>query len=159
MGLLDRVGLLRRPGQEHREDAHGALEAVGMVELAGRPFDTLSGGQKQRVLLARALAGKPKALLLDEPTAGLDLPGAASILSLLRRLHREGMTVVLVTHQLNEVANLANRVALIMADGIRVGAREQMLTAANLTELYKVPVTTARLNGGLVIIPEVEPGA
>jgi ABC-type Mn2+/Zn2+ transport system ATPase subunit len=152
MGLMDRVGLLRRPGEGHRAAARRALAAVGVEELAKRPFDALSGGQKQRTLIARALAGRPSVLLLDEPTAGMDLPGTRSVLSLLRRLHRDGLTIVLVTHRLNEVANTARRVALFTEEGLEVGPVQEVLTPTSLTRLYGVPVRTALVEGSLIIL-------
>jgi ABC-type Mn2+/Zn2+ transport system ATPase subunit len=152
MGLMDRVGFIRRPGEGHRAAAREALAAVGVEELAKQPFDALSGGQKQRTLIARALAGRPTVLLLDEPTAGMDLPGTRSILSLLRRLHRDGLTIVLVTHQLNEVANTARRVALFTGEGLEVGPVSEVLTPEALTRLYGVPVRTARVDGSLIIL-------
>lgn len=152
MGLMDRVGFMRRPGAAHRAAAREALAAVGLEELATQPFDALSGGQKQRTLIARALAGRPTVLLLDEPTAGMDLPATRSILSLLRRLHRDGLTIVLVTHQLNEVANTARRVALFTEQGLEVGPVAEVLTPESLTRLYGVPVRTARVDGRLIIL-------
>jgi ABC-type Mn2+/Zn2+ transport system ATPase subunit len=154
MGLLDRVGLLRRPGPEHRTAALEALERVGIRELAGDSFDTLSGGQRQRTLIARALAGRPNALLLDEPTAGMDLPGTRAILSLLRRFHGEGLTILLVTHRLNEVANTARRVAVLMADGLRVGPTREILDPEVLSQLYGVQVRAVEVGGRTVILED-----
>jgi len=154
MGLFDRVGLLRQPGPEHRAEALRALASVGLEEVAERRYDALSGGQKQRVLIARALAGRPSVLMLDEPTAGMDLPSTGSILSLLARLHREGLTVILVTHQLNEVANTTERVALLTKHGLRVGTNREILTAENLTALFGVPVRRIDVNGDILITAE-----
>ncbi len=151
MGLLDRVGLLHRPRGDHREEALRAMETVGIMDLAETPFDALSGGQKQRTLIARALAGRPSILLLDEPTAGMDLPSTRAILSVLEELHAAGITVVLVTHHLNDVANTTSRVGLLGSDGIHVGPNREMLTSKRLSELYGVPVEVIRMEGGIVI--------
>jgi len=159
MGLFDRVGLLRRPGPEHRAEAQRALASVGLAEVAERRYNALSGGQKQRALIARALAGGPSVLMLDEPTAGMDLPSTGSILALLTRLHGEGLTVIVVTHQLNEVANITKRVALLTAHGLRVGANRDILTAENLTALFGVPVRRIDVNGGMVIVEGEQPHA
>lgn len=82
---------------ETRDRVMGALEAVGLAKLAGQWFNSLSGGQKQRVLIARALAGNPEVLLLDEPTSNVDLSAEEMILETLEGL-RGKMTILLVTH-------------------------------------------------------------
>jgi manganese/zinc/iron transport system ATP- binding protein len=159
MGLQDRIGFFRRPGSEHRCQALQAMEATGIEELAAVHFDALSGGQKQRTLIARALAGGPSVLLLDEPTAGMDLPSTRATLSVLRDLHRKGITVVLVTHQLGDVANTTRRVGLLSEDGVLVGPNWDMLTSERLTALYGVPVRVFELNGHLVIAEQEGPRA
>jgi ABC-type Mn2+/Zn2+ transport system ATPase subunit len=159
MGLLDQVGFLRRPGREHRRQALKAMEATAIGELADVAFDALSGGQKQRALIARALAGRPSVLLLDEPTAGMDLPSTRAILSVLEDLHRRGITVVLVTHQLGDVANTTRRVGLLGKDGMHVGPNREMLTSERLTALYGVPVKVFDLEGRLVVAEREGPRA
>lgn len=101
MGLYSQIGRLRLPGKAHRQQALAALALVEMDSLADRMIGKLSGGQIQRVLIARALAGKSRILLLDEPTTGVDAQNALALYQLLQRLNRDqGMTVVMVTHDL-----------------------------------------------------------
>jgi ABC-type cobalamin/Fe3+-siderophores transport system ATPase subunit len=141
MGAYDRIGIFRRPGSRDRAAAETALEQVGMAHLAARRFASLSGGQKQRALIARALVGRPTLLVLDEPTDGMDLVSTTSILALVRRLHEtEQLTVIVVSHQLNEVANYVRRLALVTEGKFQIGATEEILTEANLSDLYGIPV-------------------
>jgi len=153
MGLYPRLGLLRRPGQREWTAAVEAMEAVGIAALADTPFDSLSGGQKQRVLIARALATTPDVLFLDEPTAGMDLPAAEAILDLLRRLNRDGMTIVLVSHLLNEVVSTASRVGLVGADRLHVGPTREMVTGDHLSRLFRIPVHVVAVDGRLLVLP------
>jgi ABC-type Mn2+/Zn2+ transport system ATPase subunit len=104
MGTYARLPPLWPVGRPLRRLAAQCLDHVGLGELAGRPFWSLSGGQKQRVLIARALAVQPEIMLLDEPTAGVDVEAEAAIIRLLTQLNRErGLTVVLVTHHLGRI--------------------------------------------------------
>lgn len=94
-----------------------ALKSVGLADLRGQKPANLSGGQIQRLAIAAALAMKPKVLVLDEPTASLDVPGTQSVINTLEKLKRQfGLTIVLIEHRLAEVRRLADRV-LIMEDG------------------------------------------
>jgi iron complex transport system ATP-binding protein len=97
--------------------AREAMTATGITHLAGRAYMTLSGGEKQRVVIASALAQQPKVLLLDEPTASLDLGYQLEIASLLKQLNRErGVTMVLATHDLNLAASVCDTLVLVRED-------------------------------------------
>ena len=91
-------------GANDKMCAKNALEEVGLAHLYDRPFGTLSGGEKQRVLIARALVGQPKILLLDEPTTGIDLEAQIQLFDLLKQLHGK-MTILMVTHELGTALN------------------------------------------------------
>ncbi|MDR1605391.1 MAG: metal ABC transporter ATP-binding protein [Gracilibacteraceae bacterium] len=109
--LYARTGWGRAPRAADRAGAGAALEAVGMAEYGRRLIGHLSGGQRQRVMLARALAGEPALLLLDEPTAGVDEASVTGLFQLLTRRNREsGLTVVMVTHDAERAAACASRV-------------------------------------------------
>ena len=96
--------------------AREALGAVGLADRADHDPNELSGGQMQRVAIARALVGDPEVLLVDEPTGNLDLTATAEVLELLDRLHDEGRTIVMITHE-EDVAEHADR-RLVLGDGI-----------------------------------------
>lgn len=131
---------------ETKEDlaiARAAMSATGVLELARLPLDELSGGERQRAVLARALAQQPRLLVLDEPTAHLDLRHQAESVALLRRSQLErGMTVLLVSHDLNLAAEVADRL-LLLADGriARLGTPEAVLEESLLETVYGCPVS------------------
>ncbi|MGI9048951.1 MAG: metal ABC transporter ATP-binding protein [Rubrobacteraceae bacterium] len=103
MGTLGRVSWWRRPGRDERRRALGALDEVGLRDLADRQFGELSGGQRQRVLVARALVQDARLLLLDEPFSGLDGPSSERLGSLLGRLSSEGRGLMISTHDIEQV--------------------------------------------------------
>lgn len=148
MGRYDRIGLGRRPSAKDRARAMEALEQVGIPELAGKHLKNLSGGQRQRTLIARALVGEPNVLVLDEPTSGMDLVSTTQILGLVRDLHeRSGITVLMVSHALNEVANYVERIALVVANGFRIGATSEIMTEEVLSGMYGIPVEVEAVGG------------
>lgn len=102
--------------QEARSTAHRLLERVGLADRAGASPRSLSGGQKQRVAIARALAMNPEVMLFDEATSALDPEMVGEVLQVIRDLAEEGMTMVLVTHEMGFAREVADRV-LFMADG------------------------------------------
>ena len=153
MGRYDRVGLGRRPGPDDRRHALQALQQVGIPDLADRHLRELSGGQRQRTLMARALAGQPNILVLDEPTSGMDLVATTQILGLVRDLHeRTGVTVLMVSHALNEVANYVERIALVMNQAFRIGTVSEIMTEPVLSAMYGIPVEVSAFEGHRVVI-------
>lgn len=141
MGRYPHLSALGAEGEDDRAVVARALEQCDVHELSARDVGTLSGGERQRVRIARALAQDPTALVLDEPTASLDIHHEMAILELLRDFADGGMTVLLVTHGLDLAARFADRV-LLLSDG-RVAAEglpDEVLRADVLEEVYRWPV-------------------
>ena len=115
-GRLTRRRWLHPLLRSDRTAIRAALDVVGLADRATDGVTTLSGGQQQRVLIARALAGEPELLFLDEPTAGVDLPNQQALAAALGVLKQRGATVVLVAHELGPMAALVDR-AIVMRDG------------------------------------------
>jgi zinc transport system ATP-binding protein len=115
-GRTGRLRRLRRLGQADQAAIDHALEDVGLLHRSNHPVATLSGGQQQRVLIARALAGEPDVLVLDEPTAGVDADSQDTLAGALGHLSRQGGSVVLVAHELGPLAGLIGR-AIVMSGG------------------------------------------
>ena len=123
--------------------ARGAMALTGVLELARVPVAALSGGERQRVVLARALAQQPRLLVLDEPTAHLDLRYQTECVALLRRVRAEhGTTIVLVSHDLNLAAEVADRL-LLLAEGrlARLGSPREVLEPGLLGRIYGCEVS------------------
>jgi ABC-type Mn2+/Zn2+ transport system ATPase subunit len=153
MGRYPLMGVFARPSRRDREFVRKCLDHVGISDLAGRSYRELSGGQKQRVLIARALAGEPTVLVLDEPTNDMDLASEHAIMQLVTHLRAEdGLTVVMVSHLLNVVANYAETLVILDEAGRIVGRLSEVLTSENLTSLYGLPVEVATCAGRRVIV-------
>jgi len=133
-----------------------AMEATDVWELRDRLFTELSGGEQRRVIIAKALAQEPQLLLLDEPTANLDLHYQLEVVELLQRLNRErGITVMAVMHDLNLATLLGERFILMQQERIyAMGTAEEVLTAQNIQQVYGVPVVVTRhpLNGKPIVL-------
>jgi putative ABC transport system ATP-binding protein len=123
LSVLDNVadGLLYRGGKlaDRRRLAHVAIERVGLGHRMGHRPNQLSGGEQQRTAIARALAGRPALVMADEPTGNLDSATGASILDLLRELHREGTTILVITHDHEVAAAMERRIEI--RDGKIIG--------------------------------------
>jgi len=111
------IKLLKKNPKEAEEKALEILESVGMKDFAYANVNTLSGGQKQRVAIARSLCMQPDVILFDEPTSALDPEMVGEVLQVMKNLANQGMTMVIVTHEMNFAKNVANKV-VFMADGV-----------------------------------------
>ena len=140
MGRYPHLGPFELEDARDLAIARDALAALGVDHLRGRPFGSLSGGEKQRVVIAGALAQASDALLLDEPTASLDLGYQLEIASLLVELNRSrGTTLVVSTHDLNLAAALCTDVVMLREGRVLAhGSVADVLTAANVRQLYGV---------------------
>ena len=161
MGRYAHLGPFALEGAADLEIAREALAATGTADLEARPFATLSGGEKQRVVIASALAQASDLLLLDEPTASLDLGYQLEIASLLRRLSRErGTTIVVCTHDLNFAAALCGRIVLLKKGRVLAqGPIAETLTAATIRDVYGVDadVQFHPRAGHLTVVPVGRP--
>ena len=126
-GLAKKAGLFRRLPKSAQADVKEALEAVGMEDFIGRSVSELSGGQQQRVFIARALVAKPKVLILDEPTVGIDHQNVQSFYNMLASLNRDkNITLVLVTHDVDTVTDRITHVACLNQTIHFHGFKEQL---------------------------------
>lgn len=142
MGRYAHLGALQSERPEDLEAISGALERCDATGLADRSVQTLSGGELQRVRIARALAQQPFALLLDEPTAALDIRHEMGILELLRGSAECGITVIWITHHLDLAARYADRILLLREGRVAAsGSPGQVLTAQILEEVYGWPMS------------------
>jgi len=145
MGRYPHLGPLESEGPADREAVLRALEACDLVALAGRDVGTLSGGEFQRARIARALAQEPGALVLDEPTASLDVGHEMTILELLRRSAHAGMTVLLITHGLDMAARFADRMLLLSRGrAVAEGPPAEVVRPEILREVYGWPLAVHR---------------
>ena len=140
MGRHPHLGLFQLEGPADFAVARDALQATGTLHLEARQFNTLSGGEKQRVVIASALAQASEILLLDEPTASLDIGYQVEIATLLTRLNCErGVTIAISTHDLNFAASICDQL-LMLRHGrvVAAGATRDVLTPRTVRELYNV---------------------
>lgn len=140
----------RRRG-EHERVAE-VMQIAEIDALADQTLDTLSGGEMQRLLLARALVVEPQVLLLDEPTAAMDLFATERFMNLIARLHRDQhVTIMLVTHDLQSLAGRATTVGILSHGTLHHGPTSEMLSADRLSEVYGHPVEVHRQHDQLFI--------
>jgi iron complex transport system ATP-binding protein len=138
-----------------REAVARAMEATDVARFAARRVETLSGGERARVLLARVLAGEPEWLLADEPLASLDPAHQLDVLDRMRGVARQGRGVVVVLHDLNQAARVADDVLLMRGGAVIAhGPPDDVLTPARIADAYGVRVEVGRLpDGQLYAIP------
>lgn len=132
MGRFGRLKWLQKPGKEDFDIAMQSLGQMGIANLAKNSISDLSGGQQQRVFLARALAQNPHILLLDEPFTGVDAGTQETTMKFLEELHKNGVTSMVSTHDLNMAASRFSKVLLINKKIIAYGEPEEVFTPENL---------------------------
>jgi iron complex transport system ATP-binding protein len=131
-----------------REQGRAALDRVAALHLGVKPLNEMSAGERRRVLIARALVTRPDALILDEPTAGLDLVARHRFMESIRRLATEGTTLILVTHHVEEIIPETRRVVLLQSGRIVFeGPPEEALTSERLQEVFGGPLAVIRSGG------------
>ena len=151
------VGVSPQKRREKGQDVSRALASVGAANLSGRAAGRLSGGEQQRVQLAQALVSRPRLLLLDEPLASLDLRSQQEVSQLVADLRAEyGFTVVLVTHDINPVLGVTDRVMYVAAGGVSVGTPEEVITSTSLSRLYQTDVEVLTDSRGRIFVVGLE---
>ena len=154
MGRYPHLGRFQIEGREDDRIAREAMRRTEIEQFADRTLDTLSGGERQRVFVSRALAQQPHVLLLDEPTANLDVLHQLKVLGLVRRLVDDGLTAVAAIHDLNMAARYCDR--LVLLSGGRVlaeGSPEEVLTPETMESAFSVRAAAYRdpITGSLAI--------
>lgn len=156
LGRTPHLGYLTAESKHDVETVRLALEKLHLTPLARRPMGTLSGGEAQRAVLARALAQEAPVLLLDEPTASLDVGHAVEVLDVVDELRRqEGLTVVTAAHDLTLAGRFADRLLLVSAGSIVAdGSPSRVLTEGNLKAHYGAGIRVLEDPGGPIVVPE-----
>lgn len=158
-GRAPYLGDMAQPRAEDLDIAGDALQQVGLTSFSGRPVTSLSGGEHQLLLLARAIAQRPRFMLLDEPTSALDPANTAKVLQILKKLHMQGMTLFFTTHDPSMAAEAATHVAMLKSGKLlAAGPLEEVMTSALLTSLYDTPMDTLRHNGRMLVFRTEEEG-
>lgn len=153
-GFFSTLHLYATPTDEQRHHAEALLRNVGLSAVADHRYSTLSSGERVRALIARALAARPQLLLLDEPTAGLDLLAREQVLATVQHLFERAdaseaaPTVVLITHHLEELPPAVSQV-MLLSDGspAACGTPAEVLRSETLSQAYKCPLTVERREG------------
>jgi zinc/manganese transport system ATP-binding protein/zinc transport system ATP-binding protein len=138
-------------GRKDKQAAMETLDRLGIADLAKRHIRELSGGQQQRTFLARALVSEPDLLVLDEPTSGVDVRTAESVLHLLAHLNQQGITLLMTTHDLNAAAAHVPWVICLNRQVIAQGAPEDVFTPAVLNQTYGGDMVVIRQDGMLFV--------
>jgi iron complex transport system ATP-binding protein len=147
LGRTPYLGFLGQPSEKDEEIARQSLGRVSALPFADRRVGELSGGEQQRVLLARALCQSTPILLLDEPTAHLDLQYQVSLLELVTELaHKDNLAVLVALHDLNLAAHYADRIALMVAGNIKaMGTPKEVLQPELIADAYCLPVRVVNM--------------
>lgn len=152
MGRTAHLDAFAAPRTADYATAMEALERLGIHALAGRDSTRISGGQRQLVLIARALAQQARVIIMDEPTASLDLGNRILVLDTIRKLARDNLAVVLSTHEPEHAFVVADRVAILAADGFLSGPVEAVMTPRELSRLYRVELIVEKTASGRFVV-------
>lgn len=153
MGRTAHLGAFAAPGKADVAIAMAALERLGIAALAERDANRISGGQRQLALIARALAQQAGIIVMDEPTASLDLGNRVLVLDTVKALAGEGLAVLLSTHEPEQAFAIADAVALLeQGQPFATGNATAMLTAERLSRLYGVPLTVEMTASGRRVV-------
>jgi iron complex transport system ATP-binding protein len=152
MGRTAHLGTFGQPRRADHEAAMAALDKLGIASLAERDSTRISGGQRQLALIARALAQQTRIIVMDEPTASLDLGNRIRVLDTIRALAESGLAIVLSTHEPEHAFVVADRVAILGKDRFATGPVEAVMTAQELSRLYGVALNVERTPSGRFVV-------
>lgn len=145
------LGMLRSPGVRHRQRAFDALERIGIAHLAGRTYTQISGGEQQLVLVARALAQNARTIIMDEPTSALDYGNTIRVLTCVRQLAREGLSIVQSTHQPDQAFLYSDKTLVLHQGRVHAfGDPKDVITNELVSTIYNVDVEVNSLYGDKV---------
>jgi zinc/manganese transport system ATP-binding protein len=151
-----RLGI-RLPSRARRERVDDMLTAVGAQRFADARIGELSGGEQQRVMIAHALIGRPRLLLLDEPLANLDISSEQGIVSVLGRLAKaEGIAVLLSAHDMNPLMPVMDRIVYVASGRVATGTTEEVVQPEVLSRLYGQHVDVIRVHGRVLVVAAPE---
>jgi zinc/manganese transport system ATP-binding protein len=141
------------PSASRRRLVDDVLEAVDATRFADARVGNLSGGEQQRILIAHALVGKPRLLLLDEPLANLDIPSEQGIVDVLSRIAREqGIAVLISTHDMNPLMPAMDRIAYVAAGRVASGTTKQVVSTESLSQLYGHHVDVIHVHDRVLVV-------
>ena len=145
------LGMLRTPGPRHRRRAYEALERIGIAHLAERNYTQISGGEQQLVLVARALAQDAKTIIMDEPTSALDYGNTVRVLSCVKQLAREGLSIVQSTHHPDQAFLYSDKTLVLHQGHVHAfGSPKDVITNELVSTIYNVNVEVNSLYGDKV---------
>ena len=154
LGRTPHLSGIRRAKKEDYEIALNALNEVGLRGFEERIFDELSGGEKQKVMLARLFAQEPRVMLLDEPTAHLDLSSQIEVMRLIKRRVENGCSAIIAMHDINLAATFSDKILMLKNGEVhRAGKAEDVITPESVREVYGVDVAVRKIGKSVIVIP------
>jgi zinc/manganese transport system ATP-binding protein len=138
--------------EEQKKQVATAIKEVGATTYAHKPIGMLSGGEQQRLRVAQSIVNNPQLLLCDEPLLSLDMASQQTVAELLNARRKKGAAIIFVTHEINPILPLVDRVVYIVGGKWAVGTPQEVLTSQRLSGLYGVPVEVLHIHGRIIVV-------